>query len=426
MTDRGIIYFWVARMVMMGEWILGREPFSDVYIHGTILDRQGRKMSKSLKNGIDPLSLIEGGTDENTGVNYARPYGADAVRFSLATLSTEGQDLKLWPERFDDGQRFVNKLWNAGRFALAQLAEPAAGPTVDLACASRDLGFEDAWILSRLNAAIAETTAALESFRYCDAAQRVRDFAWTEFCDWYIELVKFRSKAGGADAAACQRVLAYVFDATLRLLHPVCPFITEELWHNLARCPVDRALRQGDPAPSESVIVASWPETDGSRRNAVVEEEFAWLQQIIQCVRKIRQERNLAASKSRRAVVITQDAALADRLRPHAPLVKNLAGLEELEVASGIARPANAAVEVLSRLEVAIPLEAAQPEEEGKAIESQRKKRDELRSYVQREEKKLQNQDFLARAPAAVVEATAKRVDEAKLQLQAIEELLGE
>ncbi len=434
-TDRGILYLWVARMVMMGETIMGREPFSDVYIHGTIQDRQGRRMSKSLRNGIDPLALIDGGIDENTGATYPRPYGADAVRFSLATLSTEGQDLKLWPERFDDGQRFTNKLWNAGRFALAQLAtgenprvqRPAA--PLDLSPGSPALRFEDRWILSRLNAAVAEMTEALEGFRYCEAAQRVRDFVWNEFCDWYVELIKFRFRAGTSskDAKTCCRVLAHVFDATLRLLHPVCPFITEELWHLLAEAGETRSLggEPAGPAPVESVIVAPWPVEDPRRRDASAEEEFEWVRQIIQRVRKIRQDRNLGSKATPRASVICADKELAARLEPHRNVIASLAALDAFEVTTAKARVENSAVEVLSRLEIVVPLPAVDAANEEKARQDQIHRRTELISYIEREEQKLKNPSFAAKAPPAVVEATVRRIGEAKQQLEAIERLIG-
>ncbi len=432
-TDRGIIFFWVARMVMMGEKIMGREPFSDVYIHGTILDRQGRKMSKSLKNGIDPLALIEGSTDENTGATYDRPYGADAVRFSLATLSTEGQDLKLWPERFDDGQRFANKLWNAGRFALTQLAEADSsgkdGPQLDLSPASGALRFEDRWILSRLNAAIQETTDALEGFQYCEAARRIRDFVWNEFCDWYVELVKFRLRAeGDVDGAlACRRVLAHVFDTTLRLLHPVCPFITEELWHLLAETGARRDLNSSKTAEFEdSAIVARWPEADPGRRNPSVEEEFGWVQQMIQRVRKIRQDRNLSAKKTPGALVRCAESDMAARIRPHQDLVKNLATLKTLEIGTNLERPSGSAVEVLTGMEVIVPLAGADPELERKTRENQVKRRAEIAAYIEREKKKLENQNFVAKAPPEVVEATRNRVAEAQRQLEALDKLLEE
>jgi valyl-tRNA synthetase len=434
-TDRGIIFFWVARMVMMGEKMMGREPFSHVYIHGTILDRQGRKMSKSLKNGIDPLALIDGGRDENSATTYERPFGADAVRFSLATLSTEGQDLKLWPERFDDGLRFANKMWNAGRFSLTQLAGggAAAGPDLDLRPGSASLRFEDRWILSRLHAAIEETTAALEGFRYCEAAGRIREFVWNEFCDWYVELVKFRIRSdeeGGAagsgdDAAVCRRVLAHVFDAVLRLLHPVCPFITEELWHLLAETGCRRVLDGGSGAPAESVILAPWPSHDPARRENRVEEEFEWVKGAIGRVRKIRQDRNVAASRTPDACIICVDETVAGRILPHRELILNLTALKSVRIGTGIERPAGAAVEVLPGMEVAVPLaQASDPEREKKAREEQVKRRAEIASYIEREEGKLRNERFLAKAPPAIVEATRNRIAEARAQLEAIERLL--
>jgi valyl-tRNA synthetase len=216
-TDRGILYFWVARMVMMGLRLMRNVPFTDVYVHGTILDEQGRKMSKSLGNGIDPIEMID-------------QYGTDAVRASLVLLSTEGQDLKLSPTKFEMGRNFVNKVWNAARFAVTRIAEgpPVAAPSGEA------LGFADRWILSRLQRAVREATDAFDGFRYHEAVTTIYRFVWNEYCDWYVELTKFSLREGGTGAQAARAVLAHVLDRSLRLLHPICPFITEELWTRLS------------------------------------------------------------------------------------------------------------------------------------------------------------------------------------------------
>ncbi len=213
-TDRGIIYFWVARMVMMGLKLRGQVPFSDVYIHGTILDEQGRKMSKSLGNGIDPIDVID-------------KYGADAMRFSLVVLSTEGQDLKLSESKFEMGRNFCNKLWNAARFAMMNLADaPEKAP------AEEKLNLADRWILNRLAAATAEARAALTEFKFSVAAQGLYQFVWNDFCDWYVEAAKLHlgNPGDAAGRGATQYTLRLVLSETLKLLHPFLPFITEEIW----------------------------------------------------------------------------------------------------------------------------------------------------------------------------------------------------
>jgi valyl-tRNA synthetase len=419
-TDRGIIFFWVARMVMMGEEMMGREPFSHVYIHGTILDKEGRKMSKSLRNGIDPVALIDGGTDENTG-NVYEPHGADGVRYSLATLTTEGQDLKLWPEQFKDGQSFLTKLWNAGRFLLGHLAGGEASVARDLRL--EDLKLEDRWILARLAAAVTETTEAFESFRYCDAAQRVRQFARDEFCDWYVEAVKFRFGTGGdaEDARRARAVLAHAFDILLRLLHPVCPFITEELWHLLGAKLKDRSLGALGAAPGstpEALIVASWPGAPAPQPNLEAAARlFGTLQEIVRRIRKIRQERNVGAADTPRVLLSFADGRAAEMVRAELQLVRDLVKADDIEAGTALERPPTCAVETLPGLEVIVPLPTA---DLGKEREALARKQKELESYIQREEAKLANPSFASRAPAAVVEDARQRVAARKGELEAV------
>ena len=420
MTDRGIIFFWVARMVMMGEEMLGREPFSDVYINGTILDKQGRKMSKSLGNGIDPVALIDGGLDENSG-NIYKPHGADAVRFSLTTLTVEGQDLKLSPEQFTEGQRFLTKLWNAGRFALGHLegGEGSVARSLD----PRKLKLEDRWILDRLASAIEETTERLEGFRYCEAAQRVRTFVRDEFCDWYVEAAKLRFAAGESeDARICRRVIACSLDVLLRLLHPVCPFITEEMWSLLGAKLADRSLSAGSGAASESILTAPWPAAGNYTRDTGALETFGTIQEIVRRVRKIRQERNISADQTREVLLAFSDAGAAKRISAEADLLKSLGDITKLTAATSISRPAACAVEVMPSVEVIVPLPAADTQKER---ESLGKERERLAAYVQREEAKLANPSFAGKAPPDVVDAARKRVEDARAQLKAVSEQIA-
>jgi valyl-tRNA synthetase len=418
-TDRGIIFFWVARMVMAGEEMCGQEPFRDVYINGTILDKQGRKMSKSLGNGIDPVAMIDGGLDENTKVTY-KPHGADGVRFSLTTLTTEGQDLKLWPEQFDDGQRFLTKLWNAGRFSLGHLG--GGDSTLADAASIADLGIEDRWILARFDAAVRETTECLEGFRYCDAARRVRSVIWDDFCDWYVEVIKFRlaEEPDSENSRRGRRVLAHLLDGLLRLLHPICPFITEEIWQLLGKQIEDRSLEgaQGCKA-SESIMVAAWPLTRTLPESVHTDAEtFAQLQEIIRRVRKIRQERNVSPGDTPEVILAFAMDDEADRIRPHTALVKKLARVETLSVGTSALKRAGCAVEILSGLEVIVPLPAVDPRKE---LETLEKKKTELNSYLKREGAKLSNRSFVEKAPAQVVEATRERISQAQEQLHAVE-----
>ena len=416
-TDRGIIFFWVARMVMMGEEMMGREPFSHVYINGTILDKQGRKMSKSLGNGIDPVALIDGGLDENSGNTY-KPHGADAVRFSLATLTVEGQDLKLSPEQFAEGQRFLTKLWNAGRFALGHLE--GGEESVERSIDPRLLKLEDRWILDRLASAIEETTERLEGFRYCEAAQRVRTFVRDDFCDWYLEAAKFRFALGESpDARVCRGVIAQALDVLLRLLHPVCPFITEEIWSLLGAKLPDRTLTSGAGAAAGSIMVAPWPTVTGHARDPLAVETFSMIQEIVGRVRKIRQERNLSAAQTSEVFLALADGRASERLVAESGIIKSLGNISRLKIGSSLARPEACAVEVLSGLEVIVPLEIADTKKERGALE---KEKERLVSYVEREELKLLNPSFREKAPRDVVDSARTRVEEAKAQLKALEQ----
>ena len=426
-TDRGIIFFWVARMVMMSEELLGREPFSDVYIHGTILDKQGRKMSKSLNNGIDPVALIEGGVDDNTGIQYDTGFGADAVRFSLTTISVEGQDLKLWPKRFEAGASFANKLWNAGRFSLLQLSgnddSPLDNTLRDLDVA--ELAFEDRWILSRLSKAVGETTESLEGFRYCTAAQRIRDFVWNEFCDWYVEAIKPRLSQPETEAArSCRQVLSYVLDVTLRLLHPVCPFITEELWHLLGELMPSRGLTSIREPATESVLIAPWPIADDAHVDSDVERTFAHAQQISQAVRRMRQERNLSAKTAPEVTVSCASEETLRQLEPRKDFVQHLSSTHTLNLGVDITPPENTVSEILTGIaEVHLHVPEADRDKE---IETLNKEREATLSYIEREEKKLGNENFVSRAPAQVVDATRQRVEEARQKSEAIQRKIDE
>ncbi len=267
-TDRGIIYFWVARMVMMGLKLMEDVPFSDVYIHGTILDEQGRKMSKSLGNGIDPLEIIE-------------KYGADAMRFSLVVLSTEGQDLKLSESKFEMGRNFCNKLWNASRFAMMHLAD-----ATDEEPAEADRSLADKWILFQLQDTIITVIDHLEAFHFSFAAQTLYQFVWNDFCDWYLEAAKL-SLNEKKTKQSTQHTLKYVLSETLKLCHPFLPFITEEIWSKL------------NPA-EKPLIVSSYP-----LKSADVRKSFAHafglfenaVKSPVEAIRNIRGESNVPPAK---------------------------------------------------------------------------------------------------------------------------------
>ncbi len=287
-TAPEILFFWVARMIMSGFHFLGREPFRTIYLHGTVRDTQHRKMSKSLGNGIDPLDVV-------------RRYGADALRWTVVAGTAVGSDLMLDPNDLDatfaPGRNFANKLWNIGRFIVAQLPERVE--PID-AIDPKALTLADRWILSRTQATIAEATASLEQFRLDEAAKRCFDFAWKELADWYVEAVKPRLATGGAGSdAPAHAVLAYCFDTVLRLLHPVVPFITEELWQQL---PSRR--------DEELLALAPWPAARPALADAEAGAAFARVQDAVSAIRTIRAEYRIPPSTRVRArVTATTDAA---------------------------------------------------------------------------------------------------------------------
>ncbi|MHC5034039.1 MAG: valine--tRNA ligase, partial [Planctomycetota bacterium] len=405
-TDRGIIYFWVARMVMMGMEFMEDVPFSDVYIHGTILDEQGRKMSKSLGNGIDPVDMIE-------------QFGADAVRFSLVTLSTEGQDLKLSESKFEMGRNFANKVWNAGRFVLMNLKDTPAGPG-DASALAEASAFEDEWILSRLQATTEAVTSHMEEFHVHEAAQALYDFIWHEFCDWYVEIVKPRLQddAAPGDGSVARETLATALDHSLRLLHPFAPFLTEELWQHLRARARDASLAAAEKMETEAIITARWPEGDPAWRNEDVEAEMTLLQDIVRAVRNIRKEKGIPDRQPVAVTIATPDEATDGILESRGDFLKQMAVLEQLDHGVQAAKPPHCGTTVVGTIELFMHLEGLID------IEGERARLDKQRADVERRieaaDATLHNADFLANAPADVVQQKMDSAEELRAQLTKI------
>jgi valyl-tRNA synthetase len=381
-TAREILYLWVARMVMAGYAFDGRCPFDTVYVHATILDGKGRRMSKSAGNGIDPVDMIG-------------RYGADAVRFTLVDLTTEGQDVRLAEGRFEAGRNFVNKLWNAGRFLEgAGAGAPAERPDDDA------FAVEDRWILRRLDDAVSEATSCLGDYRFHEYARALHGFAWNEFCDWYLELIKPRLE-GAPDPAAIW-TLREVFGTTLRLLQPVCPFLSEELAERLE-------LR---PPACDALGKDAWPVRTPGPASAEAAGEIAALQAVVTAVRTLRAEVRVPEAEPVDAVV-RAPAAIAGALRRQEAGIRRLGKIGRLEVGADAARPGRSAVAHLADgVEVFVSLEgridlAAERERLGREIA----KAEALLASVDR---KLGNADFVARARPEVVEGERARRAEAE------------
>ena len=432
-TNRDILTLWVARMVLTGLFNMHDVPFRDVYIHPTILDSYGERMSKSKGNGVDPIDVID-------------RVGADSLRFSLTYLTTETQDVRMpvefecphcgalieqtkknrvqprieckkcnqpfstqWAtkpadaalargavvsERFELGRNFCNKLWNASRFALLNLEgyDPAI-------VADDELAIEDRWLLSRLSTVTAETTAALETFRYADAARALYDFAWNEFCSFYVEMVKSRLQDPQARATA-QRVLAAALDTLVRLLHPIVPFIAEEVWQLLNQAAPRRGVKRLDEA-AESVVVAPWPQPDAARRDERIEAQFAQFQLFLGGLREVRSRQNIPPKTSLKFSV-RATSEVVDRLRPMEPYFAAMAGAQATAWGPAVTSPATATSFVAGDAEVFVDL--AEHIDFDAEIARKTKEIAKLDSAIAGKERQLSNANFVARAPAEVID----------------------
>ena len=382
-TGFDIIFFWVARMIMMGYEFMGEKPFSHVYIHQLVRDKYGRKMSKSLGNGIDPLEVIE-------------EYGADPMRFTLAILAAQGRDIKLDPRYFDSYKRFANKIWNATRFALLNLEDFEKEEIKP-----EKLKIVDKWILSRLEKTVKAVTEALENYDFNIAAHAIYDFFWKEFCDWYIEAVKKRLQ--GQDKRIVQNVLVFVLDQSLKLLHPMMPFLTEELWQKL-------------PTSGESITVAKWP---SFREDFVFEEEEAAFEKVMGMVRGIRNvkaETNIPQSK--KVPVAIKGEKLTQEMEEY---IKNLANVESVEYVAE--RPkASATAYVDNTNEVFVELgNLIDPIKE---VERLKKKYQKLEKDANMFRGKLSNEKFLKNAPESVVNETKEKLSDIEAQMKRIQKII--
>jgi valyl-tRNA synthetase len=403
-TGHDIIFFWVARMMMMGLHFMGEVPFRVVYLHAMVRDEKGEKMSKTKGNVIDPLDVIEGApadklspTLRNKFPQGMPAFGADALRFTLASLTQQGRDIKLSLDRVAGYKAFTNKLWNAARFALMNMGdyrlregEPRSLP----------LTLADRWILARLNRATRETRAALEAFEFSTAASTLYQFLWRELCDWYIELSK--PALYGDDERqkrATRAVLVYSLDRVLRLLHPFTPFITEEIWQKL---PMDR--------PAESIMIAPYPEPDPALDDAAAEAEMQPVVAAIEGIRTIRGEADLPPQAKIEAHVQVADGRLRVVLDRWKGYVVPLAGLSELRVGEPGPKPPQSAAHVTEGMEIYVPLAGViDLEAERARLQKEIARADaDLASL----ERKLANPSFVERAPAEVVQKDRDRVEE--------------
>ena len=410
-TGHDILFFWVARMMMMGLHFMGDVPFRTVYLHAMVRDEKGEKMSKVKGNVVDPLDVIHGAaaSDLPPALRNKFPqgmpaFGADALRYTLAALAAQGRDIRLSLERVNGYKAFTNKLWNASRFLLLNLGDhPADGVPL----AQRRLTLADRWIVSRTERVTRRTVSALERFEFAEAASGLYQFTWHSFCDWYIELAKPALAGDNAEARTTTRaVLVHVLDRLLRLLHPFIPFITEEIWHRLPGVSAERFLMLAEfPAPG--------------LEDTQAEAEMAPVIAVIDGIRNVRGESNLPPLQRIHAVVHTDDALLRGRLERWRGYVEPLAGLSRLEVQAPGPPPPASASWVGEGLAIYVPLAGLLDLDEERA--RLRKEIARLESDLAALNRKLDNPSFVARAPVEVVEKDRARVTElqgrkAKLQ----------
>ena len=390
-TAPEILFFWVARMIMAGYHAMGDAPFARVYLHGTVRDIQGRKMSKSLGNGVDPLEVAE-------------RFGADALRFTVLASAGVGADIRLDHEdlesSFAPGRNFVNKLWNAGRFALMSLGDAPIRPLEEVL---DDLEIEDRWILSREQHAIRRVNDELEAFRMQGVAEVLRDFFRGDVTDWYLESVKHRLRPGGPGREAARSVLAHVLDRICRLLHPMVPFVTEELWGLLPSA-------GGRTGP---LIVACWPSADPALDDPRAEETFDWLRELIARVRAMRKEYRVGEGREVSLHMTGGDHAPA--LAGRGEVLRRLARIGSVEEGAPPAGTAGASAVMRDGTELFVPLEGI--------IDLDRERKRAVREIgrlsgvLKGIEAKLDNPDFVTRAPAAVVEREREKRKSCKVQL---------
>ncbi|MBK6939553.1 MAG: valine--tRNA ligase [Planctomycetes bacterium] len=389
-TDRGIIFFWVARMVMMGLHNVGKIPFKHVNIHSTVLDEKGRKMSKSLGNGIDPLEIIDG-------------YGADAMRYSLIDLTVEGQDTKLSITKFEKGRNFANKMWNAARFAILKVGEGAVTKPAMLT----DLA--DRWILSRLRGMVGSITDCLADFRFNEAAREMYTFTWNHFCDWYLEIAKSRLEPTAAPESreAARFVVATVLRHVMHVSHPIMPYITERIW---------QVLRQQNwfTDLEEACITARWPDAATLPYDAEADARVDYLQELVRGIRNARARNEVELTKTVDVHIAVPSATERAALDQAADWVEKLAKAK-LTYAQGLKRPPDSDVEVIGSTELFLSL--AGLIDVGKQRANLEKAKAKLEGAVKSVDAKLGNAQFREKAPAEVIASEEKRRDELKAEL---------
>jgi valyl-tRNA synthetase len=390
-TGFDILFFWVARMMMMGIECMDEVPFKDVYIHALVRDEHGQKMSKSKGNVIDPLIIID-------------KYGADALRFTLAAFAAQGRDVSLSEARISGYRNFVNKLWNAARFTLMNLE----GFDPETEISGRDLSLAERWIRHRLNQTTAEVVTALDEYRFNDAAQALYQFTWHELCDWYLELAKpdlFQSDDPVRKTTA-QAVLYQTLEQVLRLMHPIMPFVCEEIWQTLPHT----------AAMPESIMQTAFPAAAADLEDSIAAEDMERVMAVITAVRNIRGEMNLSPGQRLGAVVTGPDVAAIEALQGSSAAITNIARLTSLTIDAEALRPPQSAAGLAAGFEIFVPLQGLVDfAQEGARLAKELKKAEKEFAGISN---KLSNEKFLAKAPDEVIAKEKGKYEELNLKLE--------
>lgn len=400
-TAREIIYLWVSRMIMTGLYFIKEIPFPDVYIYATVLDEHGKRQSKSLGTGVDPLEVTA-------------LYGTDALRFALLIRAAKGQDIRFASikegrqSQVEEARNFANKIWNAARFVMMNLGDASK---VEARWVPSD-ALADRWILAELNSTIEQVTRALEDYRLNEAAQTLYHFFWDEFCDWYIELTKslLSSREESEVVSAARNRIVYVLETSLRLLHPLMPFITEEIWQQL-------------PHSGDSIMIAEWPKAVAGREDRQAREQMETLIALITKVRNIRSEKNIPVQTRIKLHLGATDGGVLTLVKENEDQIKRLAKVETIFISDSLASLESAARDVVGGIEVGVPLEGlidAKKEEERITKEITRKE-NEARGL----ESRLNNGSFIERAPEEVVQQTRDRFNELRAEIDKLQSTLA-
>ncbi len=399
-TGFDIIFFWVARMMMMGLHFMKDVPFKTVYLHAMVRDEKGEKMSKVKGNVIDPLDVI-------------KDYGTDALRFTLASMTAQGRDIKMSLDRVAGYKAFMNKLWNAARFIFMNLNEGEHYTTDMKELLGQPLAAQDRWILNRLRMAIRDTNHALEEFRFNDAASRLYQFTWHEFCDWYIELSKGPLHEQGRAGLTTRNVLLTVLGYTLRSLHPFIPFITEEIWQRMG---------EYTGAAGQSIMVAPYPDGSDIPEFAEEDRQMAAVIEVITAIRKIKAETGLPPAQKVDCMINAGDEAIADMLKAHQDKITALARVSEITIAPGLQRPPYSAFAVTGDgSRIFVPMGKERMEQEMRRLQ---KAIDAVAKDLKKVDAKLSNPRFTQRAPADVVQKQQRIRDELMQKMDALQKAM--